>query len=178
MHKENSISIIDRYGIRLRPVDINDAEFIIKLRNNVAINKHISPTSDKLSDQIEWIKGYKEREKKGLEYYFLTEVNGERFGTTRLSELNNEIFELGSWVFSKESPSGVSIKADILTKEVGFDYLGFEFCKFNVRKANTNVLKYHLHYNPIIVDEDELNIYFNLSKTSFNINKTRFLKLL
>ena len=169
---------IDKYGVKLKLVEVEDANFILELRNNISLNNHISPTSTKLIDQINWIEEYKNREKIGLEYYFITLVNGKKMGTTRLSDLDNKFFELGSWVFSQNSPAGVSIKADIITRELGFEILGFDYCKFSVRKANKSVLKYHLNYKPEVVKEDDLNIYFKLSKSNFNTHKTRFLNLL
>jgi len=178
MKNKLDFSQIDRYGITLRLVEENDAEFILQLRNDSILNKHLSPTSNIIDDQINWILKYKVREAKGLEYYFITiGPNGEKWGTTRLSELEGDCFELGSWLFSKQAPQGVSIKADILTKEIGFDLLNFESCKFNVRKANKSVLKYHMNFRPTIVDESEIDIFFNLSKENFIEAKKRFIKI-
>ncbi len=172
------INNLTKYGIQLKLVDIEDAGFIMQLRNNTSLNSFISPTSTQLKDQVNWIKEYKKREKAKLEYYFITIINGKKLGTTRLSELDTQSFELGSWVFLRESPAGAAVKADILTKEIGFETLGFDYCKFNVRKANKTVLKYHQHYQPSIVKEDDLDLYFQLSVSNFNTHKTKFLKLL
>lgn len=170
---------IDRYGLTLRLVEPEDSEFILALRNDESLGRYISATSLKLEDQVNWIKQYKIRESQGLEYYFITlGPNGERWGTTRLSELNGDCFELGSWLFSSEAPFGVAIKADIITKEIGFDTLNFNACKFNVRKENKSVLKYHSHYHPTIINEDEVDICFKLSAEGFRKVKTRFIKLL
>jgi len=177
MKKLFDLKIIERYGITLRLVDETDSEFIVKVRTE--LGHHISPTSDNIEDQKRWIRDYKIREENGLEYYFITVgPKNERWGTTRLSELDGDCFELGSWIFSKDAPQGVSIKADIITKEIGFDLLGFKCCKFDVRKQNKSVLKYHLNFNPVIVHENDLNFYFNLSESEFSITKKRFLKVL
>lgn len=171
---------IERYGIRLRFVEIKDSEFILSLRNDERLGKFISKTSNRLSDQEQWISNYKKRELKGEEFYFIVEDSqGERYGVTRLSDLKKGIpFELGSWLFSRESPPGMAIKADVIAKEVGFDTLGFNVCKFNVRRDNKSVLNYHLRYEPLIVEETDIDIYFNLSKENFNKGKQKFLKFL
>lgn len=170
---------ITRYGLTLRLVDENDALFIHKLRTDPALGQHLSTTSSDPEDQVRWIRRYKERESDGLEYYFISAAqNGERWGTTRLSEISSSSFELGSWLFDRNAPSGTAIKADIITKEIGFEMLGVKNCTFNVRKENKSVLKYHLLFNPIVVDEDELNIFFMLKLEDFVKSKNRFIKAL
>lgn len=171
---------IERYGIKFRFVEVEDAEFILGLRNDARLGKFLSKTSNALSDQENWIEKYKEREKLDEEFYFVVEdLTRTRYGVTRISELKEgTAFELGSWLFSRESPSGMAIKADIIAKEIGFDQLGFKTCKFNVRRENTSVLNYHLRYLPTIVEETDLDIFFNLSKENFNTGKKRFLKFL
>ena len=172
-------SSIEKYSIKLRFVEPEDAAFILKLRTNEKLSRHISPTQNDLNSQIDWINLYKEREKLGLEYYFMTiGLEGQRFGTTRLSELDGDSFELGSWLFDPGTPPGVAIKADIITKEVGFDFLGFDYCTFNVRKLNKNVLKYHLGYKPQVLFEDDMNIFFKLNATSFKKHRDKLIKLL
>ena len=179
MKKRLEFSSIERYGIKLRLVEITDAEFILKLRTDSKLGKHLSETSIVIADQVEWIAAYKQREALGLEYYFVTVgPNGERWGTTRLSELDGLFFELGSWLFDPSAPAGVAIKADIITKEIGFRDLGFDHCKFDVRKSNLKVLKYHQGFCPIVVSENELNFYFNLSKDLFEKRRDKLIKLL
>jgi len=170
---------LNRYDIILRLVDIDDADFVLSLRSNPKLNRYISATSNALADQIEWIRNYKEREKAGVEYYFITTgPRGERWGTTRITDIQSDSFELGSWVFTKEASPGASVKAEILTKEIGFDEMGLEYCTFNVRKDNTKVLKYHSRFNPKLVREDEKNFYFQLKKEDFYLNKQKLINLI
>jgi len=177
MGKKIIQSNIEKYGLIFRLIEPGDAAFILKLRSDPSLARFISKTSNSLNDQINWINNYKTREAEGKEYYFVTTtLDGQSLGTSRLSELEGDCFELGSWLFSREAPQGASILADIVTKEIGFDMLDFNFCKFNVRKENKSVLKYHLNFSPIIVDENDLDVYFNLSKENFYKNKNKFLK--
>lgn len=172
-------SSIEKYNIKLRFVEPEDAAFILSLRTNEKLSRHISPTQNDLNGQIDWINLYKEREKLGKEYYFITiGLDGQRFGTTRLSELEGDCFELGSWLFDPNAPTGVAIKADIITREIGFDILGFDYCKFNVKKLNKNVLKYHLAYNPEISFQDDVDINFRLDAISFKKHRDKLIKLL
>ena len=173
-HFENNI---ERYGLKLRLIEPDDAHFVLKLRTDPVLSRFLSKTDGSLKNQVDWIERYKERELLGEEYYFVVmNSQNESLGTTRLSELSGDCFELGSWLFSRDSPQGSSIIADVITKEIGFDTLGFDMCKFNVRKNNRSVLKYHLNFLPKVVDETDLDIFFTLSKENFNINKLKFLK--
>jgi len=170
---------ISRYGITIRLVDLNDAEFILKLRTNSDLNQHISHTSTNIIDQIIWIQNYKLREQHGTEYYFIAvDIEGNKYGTTRIYNIDEKSFEVGSWIFSPESPPGMAIKADIICREIGFDLLNADYCNFQVRKTNKSVLHYHLNYKPKIVNEDEYNIYFILSREDFNTHKIKLLKFI
>jgi hypothetical protein len=85
---------------------------------------------------------------------------------------------VGSWVFLDESPAGIAIKGDIATREIAFEQLGFGTCKFDVRKENKTVLKYHYGYKPLLVAEDELNFYFELNKQDFYKQRDKLIKIL
>jgi hypothetical protein len=173
------IDEINKYNLKLRLVEFQDADFILQLRVNQKLNQYISVTSSVLSDQIKWIEQYKIREVKGLEYYFIAlDEDGIKLGTTRIYNIENNCFEIGSWLFSEEAPLGASIKADLITREFGFESLGFEYCKFEVRKANLKVLKYHYKFNPELIGEDDLNYFFRLSRSDFKIQSQKLIKFL
>lgn len=170
---------INKYNLRLRLVDVTDAAFILKLRANKKLNRYLSKTSVELTDQAKWIKQYKIREAKGSEYYFIAiDEKGKKLGTTRIYNIEPNCFEIGSWLFSEDAPDGAAIKADIIGREFGFENLGLDFCKFEVRKENIKVLKYHFRYCPEIIAEDDLNYYFRISKQDFSIYSQKLLKLL
>lgn len=170
--------VIDKYGIQLRFAEIKDAEFILSLRTNSNLNQYLSFTSNDIDKQIEWLINYKLRETHKLEYYFIAEMNGIAYGTTRLYNFDEESFETGSWLFSRETPTGVSIKADIMGREFGFETLKAKYCRFEVRKENKSVVRYHLGYKPNLINEDELNFYFTLTQEDFNSHKNKLLKFI
>jgi acetyltransferase-like isoleucine patch superfamily enzyme len=159
---------INRYGIKLRLVELNDAEFIFDLRTDPDLNQFISFTGPKIEDQIKWLKEYKVRESKGLEYYYITEANdGHKYGTIRLYNFDERSFELGSWVFKPKSPLGIAVKTHFIGFEIGFEMLKLEYGRIEIRKKNLPVLKYIREFKPILIKEDELNYYFILTKENF-----------
>jgi acetyltransferase-like isoleucine patch superfamily enzyme/RimJ/RimL family protein N-acetyltransferase len=171
---KSTMDIINKYGIFLRLVEIEDAEFILKLRNNPDLNKFISPTSSSLVEQSRWIQNYKINERKGLEYYFIvSDQLGNKYGTIRLYNWDGESFEIGSWLFLKNSPLGMAVKAHILGYEIGFEKFNTELCRFEIRKENKNVLKYVEFFKPEITKIDEINVYFKLSKENFYKRKNK-----
>jgi acetyltransferase-like isoleucine patch superfamily enzyme len=166
--KKQIMEPINRYGITLRLVEEKDAEFIFELRNNSGLNRFISYTSPKLNDQIKWIKDYKIREEAGLEYYFVAQDQlGNNYGTIRLYNLDEKSFEIGSWLFNNNSPIGMAVKAHFIGFETGFEILKAEYCRFEIRKKNQGVLRYMRDFETTLVNEDDLNYYFTLSKESF-----------
>lgn len=165
---------IRKYGIVLRLAEVDDAEFILKLRTDPKLNKYISYTSPDLADQRLWMEIYKNKEREKQEYYFIAEdEEGNRYGTIRLYNRGNSCYEIGSWLFAHNSPLGMAVKAHVIGYELGFELFNAEYCKFEIRKENTAVLRYIEFYKPQIVGKDELNIYFNLTKENFYLYKNK-----
>jgi UDP-2-acetamido-3-amino-2,3-dideoxy-glucuronate N-acetyltransferase len=162
------MEIINRYGITLRLVEEDDAEFILRLRTDSGLNKFISYTSPEIADQIKWIQYYKMRELEGLEYYYIAQDQlGNKYGTIRLYNFDCKSFEIGSWLFHTNAPIGMAVKAHFIGFETGFEVLKAEFCRFEIRKKNKAVLRYIQDFKTTLVNEDELNFYFTLSKQNF-----------
>lgn len=166
--KNEAMETIHKYGITLRLVELEDAEFIYNLRTNKDLNKFISFTSLDFSDQVKWIKDYKNREYAGNEFYYIAQDHiGNKYGTIRLYNLDKKSFELGSWLFQTDSPLGMAVKAHFIGFEIGFEELKAEYCRFEIRKKNKAVLKYMKDFRTTLVNEDDLNFYFTLSKENF-----------
>jgi RimJ/RimL family protein N-acetyltransferase len=169
----------ERYGLYVRFVEESDAEFIVKLRTDPQLNQFLHITDNSIEKQKEWIREYKKRESEGTDYYFIFESSeNEKWGVGRLYNIYDDIFTFGSWVFSSDAPMGISILGDIIVREIGFDTLGLNTCFFDVRKGNENVLKYHVTYIPIQINEDNLNFYFKIDKATFDKGKEKYLNIL
>jgi hypothetical protein len=170
---------INKYGVTLRLVELVDADFILNLRTNGNLNKHLSSTSSDIQDQISWIENYKKRELLRYEYYFIAiDDDGNRFGTIRLYNFTKSTFEVGSWLFLPDSPVGMAIKTEIIAKEIGFEELGYETCIFSVRKKNYTVLNYHRRFKPVLIKESDMDLFFKLNKREFLTTKEKILNLL
>jgi hypothetical protein len=167
-----------KYGQYFRLVEEEDHEFIFLLRSDKELGRHLSKTREDPDCQRIWIRDYKLRERSGDEFYFISldPINGERLGVFRLYNFNDTAFGTGSWLY-KPGLKNQPILGNITGKEIGFDFLLYDKCRFDVRKENVTILAYHRLFNPVQVDEDDLNIYFELSKASFEKTKIKILRL-
>ncbi len=168
-----------RYGQAYRLVDETDAYFISQLRADSKLGRFLSRTESGTEVQKKWINEYKNREHKGEDFYFMCfdPLSNERMGVTRLYNFSNDLFEIGSWLFNPGLDITKAILADITGKEIGFDLLDYETCKFEVRKENKSVIRYHENFQPELINEDELNLYFRLTNMNFQKNKNKLLKI-
>ena len=172
--------IIEKYGLFLKYVNEDDADFILKLRTDKNKSKFISLSSSDVKEQKKWIRSYKEREKAGLEYYFIAyDENKEAFATYRLYNKTDQMIEIGSFITKQNYLNPINaIKLDILMKEFVFETLNYDMLNFEVRKMNVSVVKYHNQYKPLIDREDDMNYYFIQNKKKFNIFKKKLKKYL
>ena len=65
--EENKFTF-SKYGLDVRLVNINDAEFILKLRSQKKSITFLNTTSNSIINQIDWIRDYKIREKHQKEF--------------------------------------------------------------------------------------------------------------
>jgi RimJ/RimL family protein N-acetyltransferase len=174
------IEIIEnKFGIVKRFVEKKDALFILQLRQDEKLGRFLSSTSPEIEVQEKWIEQYKIKENNGDEFYFIfCDKNSEiQYGVNRIYDICANSFEIGSWLFSPESPEGLSILADLSTRDYAFDISDFEYCKFDVRKANKNVLNYHKRFQPELIGEDELNYYFKLDREKYFTHRNYLLNM-
>lgn len=158
---------MDRYGLHVRLVTEDDAEFIVHLRTDPKLARYINPTDVDIEKQREWLRAYKIREKKGEDYYFMFGFEGVSYGVDRIYNINDKNFITGSWVFSPSSPVGMAVLAGIITKEIAYELLGLENSFADVRKENKAVLRHNKQFHPVVLCEDDKNISLAFDKLEF-----------
>ncbi len=154
--------------INLRLIDIDDAEFILSLRTNDKLNKHLSQTNNSVAQQKEWIINYKEREKQGDEYYFIIcrNDNNEAVGTVRLYDFlrDKKSFCWGSWILNENKTKYSAMESAFLVYKIAFEVLGFERAHFDVRRENVKVIAFHQKMGAEIIAENNIDIFFKVEK--------------
>jgi RimJ/RimL family protein N-acetyltransferase len=153
--------------IHFRLVELSDAEFINSLRVDITYNKYLSAVDGDISKQEEWIKKYKEREKLGLEYYYIIQRNSDYLpiGTVRLYDFlkENSSFCWGSWILNENKTRYAALESALLIYDFAFLELGFNRCHMDIRKQNLKVLEFHKKFGIKLIgetEEDYLAYYF------------------
>ncbi|GHT53294.1 hypothetical protein FACS189446_0310 [Bacteroidia bacterium] len=166
---------LERYGLQVRLVNEDDAEFIVALRTDPRLSRYIHGTSPSVEDQKQWIRNYKKREAQGLDYYFMFLVNDVRQGVARIYDITEDSFTQGSWVFSPDAVLGASVLGNIISSEVGFEFLDKKVAYSDARKDN-NTHRYVQSFSPEIIKTDEDNIYYQISPEGFNQGKRKLIE--
>ena len=117
---------LEKYGLTCRFVEEHDAEFILKLRTDPVLSRYLHATYNDVEKQKAWIRGYKEREKRGEDYYFIFFQKEKPVGLNRVYGIHGTTFTTGSWVFTQDAPIESSIAASIMIRELCFEQMGME----------------------------------------------------
>lgn len=136
---------LDRYGLHVRLVREDDAEFIVKLRTDKKLSRFLGHTDKDVSKQIEWIREYKKREVAGLDYYFIYYYNNNPIVLNRIYNIDwtHLSYTGGSWVSAPGADFELVMLCTIIQSEIAQDVLGLLISIFEVKKGNTQVLNFH-----------------------------------
>ena len=166
---------LERYGLQVRLVNEEDAEFIVSLRTDSRLSRYIHETSQSVEEQKQWIRNYKRREKEGLDYYFMFSVNDERQGVARIYDITEDSFTQGSWVFSPDAVLGASVLGNIISSEIGFEFLDKKVLYTDTRRDN-HTHRYVQSFSPEIIKSDELDVYYRILPGNYNQGKIKHIE--
>lgn len=132
---------MDGFSYRLRPVKIQDAEFIVKVRlEDAERNQFIHSISSDPALQEEWIRKYFERDN---DYYFIIEnrFSREAEGLISFYNVENRKAEWGRWVIKKGSLAA-SESVDLLY-QIAFEKAGLQELYCRTVAENISVVGFH-----------------------------------
>jgi RimJ/RimL family protein N-acetyltransferase len=138
---EHSISLTCvRY--RLRPVTLEDAAFIVKLRSDPLLNRYLHEISPRVEDQVGWLQRYFVRP---ADYYFIVEDtdSGERHGTIGIYDVeeNSAGAQWGRWILKHGSMA--ALESAWLICEAGFSKLRLASLSSRTLVENPRVVSFH-----------------------------------
>lgn len=123
------------FGVRLRPVQMEDAEFIVWLRNQEYVKGRVGDSATDSASQQKWLEVYFERKD---DYYFILEtLGGFPLGTTGLYEISGKNAEWGRYVIRPEVNAAVT--SAILTFDLAFEKLALHELLARCVSTNLNV---------------------------------------
>lgn len=158
--------------VNLRDVEIEDADFIIKIRsdekNAACFLKKFNVTRDQ---QIAYIKKYKQCSD---EYYFIIESKSHTpLGTISIYNIKDDTFTSGRWVMEKNVSAGETIEGELLMKKFAFEVLKLKCMLCDVLKKNKKVLAFHKFCGARQISEDENEVFFSFSLNDYIIQKQK-----
>lgn len=163
---------------RLRPVTMDDAEFIFNARTLENRNQYLSPIDGTVDNQREWLKKYFLRHADRLEYYWVIEdTNHNSHGLIRIYDINwsDRSFLIGSWLILPGAPLLMAQESTALCYEYAFHELQLETCRFDVMRNNRKVIRFHRCYAREVSSDEEF-LHFEFSRKEFeNSFFTQFL---
>lgn len=171
---------LSKYGINVRLVDENDANFILSLRTNEKLSKYIHKTDDNVEKQREWIKEYKRRESDGSDYYFIFIKDEEPFGVCRIYDIDRDKSKatVGSWVCKPDIDSSLPILSIIITRDVLFEILNLSFDCFDVKFDNKKVRRFHESCGAVQECVEGDTVFYKLDKKSYIKSRNELLQFL
>lgn len=130
---------IEGFAFNLRPLAIEDSQFVISLRSDPDLSKFLNPISGKLCDQIRWVEEYLEREG---DYCFIVEgCGGAPEGMISVYDVNDTVGEWGRWILRKGSMA--ALESVIMLYEFSFNVLGLREVYCRTVKDNMSVVEFH-----------------------------------
>lgn len=182
--KLDSNFTLNLYGLHVRFVTEDDAEFIVRLRTHPKLGRYIHPTLPDIKKQKIWIREYKLREKEGREYYFIFLLDNQPVGLNRIYDIEEKSFTSGSWIFDQDVPLESSVASALITRIIAFELLGkeMEYSHDGCHIDNKKVVKFNLMLGMRITGtkNEAMGTYYTfiMTKSDFYTNKPKIEKLI
>jgi RimJ/RimL family protein N-acetyltransferase len=171
---------INGHLINIRSVLVDDAPFIVGIRNNNKLNKFINPVDKSIELQRCWIE---EQNKRANDYYFIIEDKSKvPLGTISLYKILDDQGEWGRWV-SVGNPIQ-NIESAILIHDFAFINLKLNLVYSKVIDENVHVLNFNKSFGAkkIGTPKKSKNGYFlqliQINQSEFFEIKEKHLKLI
>ena len=124
------------FGVRLRPVRMEDAAFIVWLRNLEHVKGRVGDSAMDTATQESWLRAYFEREG---DYYFIIETQGGiAVGAYGIYDRTGDSAESGRWIIWPEVPA--AMPSAMLAFEIAFERLVLRELRVKTVATNRTVL--------------------------------------
>lgn len=160
---------LEKYGLKVRLVNENDAGFILSLRADFERTKYMVTLDKNIEKQRRWIRHYKKRELKGLDYYFIySNTEDKPIGLNRISQINtkNKTAKDTSLIAIK-GLKYEALKMTVIRNEKVLNLLAIEKLWGEVHKNNTKAIKIFSLFGYEIKDIGREYLKISLKKEDF-----------
>ncbi|HUA67543.1 MAG TPA: GNAT family protein [Candidatus Saccharimonadales bacterium] len=130
---------LEGFNLRVRPVRLEDAAFIVWLRNLDYVKGNVGDSATDVTAQEAWLQRYFERDD---DYYFIVEsLSGIPLGTHGIYNVNGTSAERGRHIMRPETMAGVP--SAVLSADWAFGKMGLRELQSWVVATNSEVLSLH-----------------------------------
>ena len=124
------------FGVRLRPVRMEDAAFIVWLRNLDHVKGRVGDSAMDAATQESWLRAYFDRQG---DYYFIIEtLGGIAVGAYGVYDIVGSSAESGRWIIRPDVPA--AIPSAMHAFEIAFGRLGLGELRVKTVATNRSVL--------------------------------------
>ena len=128
--------ISEGFGIRHRPVRMEDAPFLLWLRNQDHAKGKVGDSAQDVASQEAWLQEYFQRDG---DYYFLIETAcGVPVGAWGIYDITGASAEIGRWIMRPKTPA--AIPAILPGLEIAFGRFGLRTLRTKVVSTNRRVI--------------------------------------
>jgi RimJ/RimL family protein N-acetyltransferase len=133
---------ISGYHVRLRPVTLEDPEFIVRLRTSPFVIGTVGDSRPDPEQQRQWLRAYEQR---AGDYYFIVETeSGTPVGTIGLYDVHDGVGEWGRWIILPGIPA--ALPSVILIHRFAFDVMKLRELRGCVVESNQRVISFHRRF--------------------------------
>ncbi len=158
----------------MREADASDAEFILSLRLDDDLNQFLSKVDHDIEKQKQYIIDHQH---KGEDCYFIVESKeGEKFGTARIHDVDEDTFQAGSMITKHGAPFYVVYCGYFAFFDYAFFELEKKCCELEVVKGNDNVINLHKRMGATLINEDFEKVYFSYPKEAYIKSRKKYSK--
>lgn len=166
-------------NISLVPVETSDADFIVKIRNDVDKCRYLHKVSSAAEAQARWIEEQRSRE--GDYYFLIKDLNGKKIGTIGLSNIADGCGETSRFV-SYGSPLE-NVEANLLITDFAFDTVGLKRIRGYVCAQNKKVISLQKRFGYLFDDfesiVDGMDVRFaTLTREDYRRKRSKIVMLL
>ncbi|SAL61402.1 GNAT family N-acetyltransferase [Caballeronia telluris] len=133
---------VEGHAFRLRPIADSDAQFVVELRADPALNAYLHAGAQTREQQLAWLSSYYER---AGDYYFVVERRDTdtREGVISLYDLDDgaRAAEWGRWIIRPGSVAAV--ESAWLIYRIGLESLGLDAVYCRTVAENAKVVSFH-----------------------------------
>jgi RimJ/RimL family protein N-acetyltransferase len=130
---------LEGFNLRVRPARLEDAAFIVWLRNLDYVKGNVGDSATDVAAQEAWLRTYFERE--GDYYWIVESLSGIPLGTHGIYNVNETSAERGRHIMRVEVMAGVPCA--VLTADWAFGSMGLRELRSWVVATNTEALSIH-----------------------------------